>query len=117
MSAIVISQKENETYKFTFEHRRGRTLLTSQEYTTKEDVYKAVEYLKNNFSAVDTIRFKTPSGKFYFKTALKDHMFGTSRRFNTELRFENGIEEVMQNFVTAEILDLSFDIFGDFSED
>ncbi|MGS4346570.1 hypothetical protein ACKUSY_13425 [Myroides odoratus] len=117
MSAIVISQKENETYKFTFEHRRGRTLLTSQEHPTKEEVYQTIDYLKNNFSAVEAIRFKTPSGKFYFKTVIEGNTFGTSRRFNTELRFENGIEEVIQNFVSAETLDLSLDIFGDFPED
>ncbi|WP_413513801.1 hypothetical protein [Myroides odoratus] len=117
MSAIVISQKENETYKFTFEHRRGRTLLTSQEHTTKEEAYETIAFLKNHFSTVETIRFKTPSGKFYFKIVIEANTYGMSRRFNTELRFENGIEEVLLNFVSAEILDLSLDIFGDFPDD
>lgn len=117
MSAIVISQKENETHKFTFEHRRGRTLLTSQEHNTKEEVYETIDFLKNNFTAVETIRFKTPSGKFYFKIVYEGHTYGTSRRFNTELRFENGIEEVEQNFVKSETLDLSLDVFGDFPDD
>ncbi|MGG5577835.1 hypothetical protein ACPDHL_10925 [Myroides sp. C15-4] len=117
MSAIVISQKENETYKFTFEHRRGRTLLTSQEHTTKDDVYKTIDFLKEHFASVESIRFKTPSGKFYFKIVIEGNTYGTSRRFNTELRFENGIEEVVTNFVSAETLDLSLDIFGDFPED
>jgi len=117
MSAFVISQKENETYKFTFEHRRGRTLLTSTEYETKEEVYKAIHFLKNVFATTEIVRFKTPAGKFYFKLAIDQEIYGTSRKFNTELRFENGIEEVVKGFVSAEILDFSTNIFDDFYSD
>ncbi len=114
MSAFVISQKENATYKFTFEHRRGRTLLTSKEHDTKEKAYETIKYLKNVFSTTEILRFKTPAGKFYFKLALDNEVYGTSRKFNTELRFENGIEEVVKGFVSAEILDFSINIFDDF---
>ena len=115
MSAFVISVKENDNYKYTFEHRRGRTLLTSVEYPNKEDIYTAIDFLQTNFSLITILRYKTASGKFHFKLALDQTIYASSRRFNTAIRFENAIEEIQKNFCVAEILDFSEDIFSDFS--
>ena len=113
MSAFVISQKDNLQYKFTFEHRRGRTLITSNEYLTKEETKASITFLKNNFTAVSFANFKTPSGKFYFKLLLDDKVFATSRKYTTELRQEKTKEEILKTFEEAEVLDFSENIFSD----
>ncbi|MGL5277258.1 hypothetical protein [Myroides sp.] len=115
MSAFVISLKDNGKYKYTFEHRRGKTLMTSVEYSSVEAIHSNIEFLRTNFSSLNFIKFKTPSGKHYFRLAIDKKIFANSRRFNTELRFEKAMEEIKSNFANAEILDLSFDIFGDLS--
>ncbi|MDM1367262.1 hypothetical protein [Myroides marinus] len=115
MSAFVISLKDNGKYKYTFEHRRGKTLMTSVEYSSVEAIHSNIEFLRTNFSSLNFIKFKTPSGKHYFRLAIDKKIFANSRRFNTELRFEKAMEEIKSNFANAEILNLSFDIFGDLS--
>ncbi|KUF41992.1 hypothetical protein AS361_13185 [Myroides marinus] len=115
MSAFVISLKDNGKYKYTFEHRRGKTLMTSVEYSSVEAIHSNIEFLRTNFSSLNFIKFKTPSGKHYFRLAIDKKIFANSRRFNTELRFEKAMEEIKSNFANAEILDLSFDIFGSLS--
>jgi len=115
MSAFVISLKDNGKYKYTFEHRRGKTLMTSVEYASIEAIHSNIEFLRTNFSSLNFIKFKTPSGKHYFRLAIDKKIFANSRRFNTELRFEKAMEEIKSNFANAEILDLSFDIFGNLS--
>ncbi|MTG99530.1 MULTISPECIES: hypothetical protein [Myroides] len=117
MSAFVISIKENGKYKYTFEHRRGKTLMTSVEYPTIEAVQANIEFLRSNFSSLNFIKFKTPGGKHFFRLAIEKKIYANSRRFNTELRFEKAMEEIKLNFNNAEILDLSFDIFGNLSAD
>ncbi|MEC4112891.1 hypothetical protein [Myroides pelagicus] len=112
MSAFVISLKENGKYKYTFEHRRGKTLFTSVEYSSLDAAQDNIVYLRDNFDALNFMRFKTPSGKYFFRLAIAKKIYGNSRRFNTELRFEKALEEIQANFFQAEILDLSFDIFN-----
>ncbi len=116
MSAFVISVKENDKYKYTFEHSRGRTLLTSVEHPSINAVYATIDFLQQNFQITTILRYKTTSGKFYFKLAIEDNVYATSRKFNTAIRFNNAIEEVQKNFTTSEILDFSQDIFNDLVE-
>jgi uncharacterized protein YegP (UPF0339 family) len=71
MSAFVISQKENGKYKYTFEHRRGKTLLTSMEYYSKEAIQGTILFLQANFESISFYRFKTPAGKFFLNLPLK----------------------------------------------
>ncbi|MEK6451556.1 MULTISPECIES: hypothetical protein [Myroides] len=113
MSAFVISLKENGKFKYTFEHRRGKTLMTSMEYPSKEAIRSTINFLKNNTELISFLKFRTPSGKLFFKLAIEDNIYATSRKFTTELRFEKAMEEINTNFDLAEILDFTIDIFGD----
>ncbi|WP_010255637.1 hypothetical protein [Myroides injenensis] len=113
MSAFVISLKENEKFKYTFEHRRGKTIFTSMEYPSKEAIYATINFLKENYELITFLKFKTPSDKLFFKIAIDNNIYGISRKFTTELRYEKGLEEVKKNFISGEILDFSVDIFGD----
>ncbi len=116
MSAFVISLKENGKFKYTFEHRRGKTLMTSMEYPSKEAIRSTINFLKNNIELISFLKFRTPGGKLFFKLAIGDNIYATSRRFTTELRYEKAINEINTNFDLAEILDFSVDIFGDLFE-
>lgn len=111
MSAFVISFKDNGKLKYTFNSRKGSTLLTSMEYPSTEAIYTSIHFLKKNFEKLSFYKFKTPGGKFFFKIALADTIYASSRRFNTELRFEKGIQEVQNHFLEAEILDFTVNIF------
>ena len=117
MSAFVISLKDNGKYKYTFNSRRGNTILTSMEYTSKEAIHGTVNFLKQNFELISFYKFRTPSGKYFFKIAIQDNIYATSRKFNTELRFQKGIDEVARRFLEAEILDFSVDVFEDIDWD
>lgn len=113
MSAFVISLKENGKFKYTFNNRKGNTVLTSMEYHSKEAIHGTINFLKQNIEQVSFYRFRTPSGKFFFRLAIQDNIYATSRKFNTELRFQKGIEEVERRFLEAEILDFTTSIFDD----
>lgn len=116
MSAFVISLKENGKFKYTFNSRKGNTVLTSMEYTSKEAIHGTINFLKQNIDRVAFYKFRTPSGKFFFKLAIEDNIYATSRKFNTELRFQKGIEEVERRFLEAEILDFTSDVFPDLAD-
>lgn len=113
MSAFVISLKENGKFKYTFNSRKGNTILTSMEYTSKEAIHGTINFLQQNLHRISFYKFRTPSGKYFFKLAIQDNIYATSRKFNTELRFQKGIEEVERRFVEAEILDFTTNIFED----
>ncbi len=112
MSAFVISLKENGQLKYTYNSRRGKTILTSMEYSSKEAIHGTINFLKNNFEIVSLYKFRTPSGKYFFKIAIDQNIYATSRKFTTELRLIKGMDEVRRNFVVSEILDFSVDIFA-----
>ncbi len=112
MSAFVISLKENGQLKYTYNSRRGKTILTSMEYSSKEAIHGTINFLKNNFELVSLYKFRTPSGKYFFKIAIEQNIYATSRKFTTELRLIKGMDEVRRNFVASEILDFSIDIFA-----
>ncbi|WP_430613965.1 hypothetical protein [Flavobacterium sp. JP2137] len=116
MSAFVISLKENGQLKYTYNSRRGKTILTSMEYSSKEAIHGTINFLKNNFELVSLYKFRTPSGKYFFKIAIDQNIYATSRKFTTELRLIKGMDEVRRNFIASEILDFSVDIFASAEE-
>ena len=113
MGTFTISKKENGLIKFEFNSRKGKTLLTSQSYKTKEECEKDIDLLKNKIEAVSFLKFKTPAGKFFFKMMYNGHIHGISRKFTTELLLQKGLDEIQNKFAESEILDFSHDIFFD----
>ena len=63
MGTFVISTKENGEFKFTYNNRRGKTVLTSPGFKTKEDCYASIENLKTNFLLTSHPKFKSVSEK------------------------------------------------------
>ncbi len=113
MGTFTISKKENGLIKFEFNSRKGKTLLTSQSYKTKEECEKDIHFLKTRIETVSFLKFKTPAGKFFFKMIYNGHIHGISRKFTTELLLTKGMDEIRNKFTEAEVLDFSEEIFFD----
>lgn len=112
MGTLVISKKENKKYKYTYNNRKGHTVLTSNSHETKAHCISEINILKRNFSSIEFLRYKTPSGKLYFKIAVNDHILGASRKFTTPLLMDKGLTDLKNNFLTSEILDFTEDVFA-----
>ncbi|HUH25613.1 MAG TPA: hypothetical protein VLY87_03235 [Flavobacterium sp.] len=116
MGTIVISKKENNTFKYTYNNRKGHTLLSSNSHETKAHCMSEINVLKRNFSSIEYLRYKTPSGKLYFKININTHILGTSRKFTTPLLMDKGLNDFKNNFISSEVLDFCEDIFESFPE-
>jgi len=117
MGTLVISKKENNKYKYTYNNRKGNTLVTSNSHETKAHCISEINILKRNFSSIEFVRYKTPSGKLYFKLSVNGHIVGASRKFTTPLLMEKGMKDISDNFIQSEVLDFTEDVFPDIFEE
>lgn len=115
MGTIVISKKENGTYKYTYNNRKGNTIFTSVSHSQKAECFSSINVLKKQFEMLQFLKFKTPSGKLFFKLELNSFIVGQSRKFTTPLLIEKGIDDFKNNFVTSEVLDFTIDFFEEVS--
>jgi len=111
MGTLVISIKENDRYKYTYNSRKGNVIFTSNSYLSKAQCLSEINLIKRNFSIIKFIQYKTPSGKMFFKLNLNDHILGASRKFTTPLLMEKGMNDLTKNFIHAEVLDFTENIF------
>lgn len=116
MGTLVITIKENKTYKYSYNNYKGNTLFTSNTLKSKAQCFSEINIIKNNFEVLQFVKFKTPSGKFFFKLELNGFILGTSRKFTTPLLIEKGINDIRKNFITSEVLDFTENIFGEIPE-
>ena len=116
MGTLVISIKENNTYKYSYNNYKGNTLFTSNSFKSKAQCFSDINVIKNNFEVLQFVKFKTPSGKFFFKLELNGFILGNSRKFTTTLLIEKGINKNKKNFVNSEVLDFTENIFGEIPE-
>lgn len=114
MGTLVISKKENNTYKYSYNNRKGSVVFTSNSYTFKEQCLSEINILKRNFNVLTFIQYKTPSGKLFFKVDLNTHILGVSRKFTTPLLMEKAMGDFKNNFLTSEVLDFTEDVFCNF---
>ena len=114
MGAFVITKKDEDYYKFAYTSRKGKIVFTSAAYELKMDIEDDIELIKNNAESAFCMKFKTSSGKFFYRLIINDKVYATSRKFNTALRLEKGVAEVRLYVPKAETLDFTgADIFGD----
>ncbi|MBA5791202.1 hypothetical protein H1R17_00320 [Flavobacterium sp. xlx-214] len=116
MGTLVISKKENNKYKYTYNNRKGNTIFTSNSQESKAHCISEINILSRNFNSIDFLRYKTPSNKLYFKVSINGHVLGSSRRFTTPLLLEKGLNDLKNNFLKSEILDFTEDVFESFPE-
>lgn len=114
MGTLVISKKENKTYKYSYNNRKGSIIFTSNSFSFKEQCLSEINILKRNFSVITFIHYKTPSGKFFFKIEINNHTLGVSRKFTTPLLMEKAMADFKNNFLTSEVLDFTEDVFSNF---
>jgi len=107
MGAFVISKLFDEYYKFVFTSRKGKAIFTSFRYELKFECEEEIEYFKNATDSVVFEKVKSTGGKYYFKIILEEAHFATSRKYNTELLLEKGINEIKNYTHKAEILDFT----------
>ena len=114
MGAFVISKRYNDEYKFVFTSRKGKVVFTSLSYELKFECEESIEKFKADIESAEFLKFKSSTGKFYFKLMLEGNHFATSRKYSTSLRLQKGIDEIVKYAHKAEYLDFSSaeDIFG-----
>ena len=107
MGAFVISKRFNDEYKFVFTSRKGKVVFTSLSYELKFECEEEIERFKREIETSDFLKFKSSTGKFYFKLMLGGSHFATSRKYTTSLRLQKGIDEIVRYGSVSEILDFS----------
>ncbi|AMA48337.1 MULTISPECIES: YegP family protein [Flavobacterium] len=111
MATFVISKRLDGYYKFEFVSRKGKTIMTSDSYELRFECEEDIEKLKLALEGATIMRFKTSSGKFYFRLIVEKREIATSRKYTTQLLMQRGIDEMMRSAVVAEVLDFAANEF------
>lgn len=107
MGAFVISKRLSGDYKFEYTSRKGKTIFTSNAFEFRFECEENIEYIKNNIQNAVFMKFKSTSGKFYFKIIVYDKEVASSRKFTTSLLMQKSIDEIYKYALLAEILDFT----------
>ena len=107
MGTFAISTKDNGDYKYTYNNKRGKTVLTSLGYKSKEECKAAIIELMQNIDKISVAKFKSTSGKFFIRLLWNDNVLCTSRKFTTILRLEKAITDILENVSKSELLDFT----------
>jgi uncharacterized protein YegP (UPF0339 family) len=111
MGSFVISKRFNGSYKFEYTSRKGKTIFTSNAYELRMDCESDAEHVRSVFETCSFVKFKTTSGKFFFRVVVADAVKATSRKYSTVLMVQKGIDEIVKYGSRAEILDFSANDF------
>ncbi len=115
MGTFVIAQRLSGAYKYEFVSRKGKTIFTSNDFELRFECEEEIECLKNSIDKCVFMRFKSSSGKFFFRLVLDDKQIAVSRKYTTQLLLQKGIDEIVKHAFKSEILDFSLpNIFSDF---
>ncbi len=107
MGTFVIAQRLNGAYKYEFVSRKGKTIFTSNDFELRFECEDEIEKLKNFLERCVFMRFKSSSGKFFFRLVLDEKEIAVSRRYTTQLLLQKGIDEIVKYAGNSEILDFS----------
>jgi uncharacterized protein YegP (UPF0339 family) len=107
MASFVITKRFSGDYKFELTSRKGKTIFTSTAYELRMDCESAAEHVRSVFETCSFVKFKTSSGKFFFRVVVEGVVMATSRKYSTELMVQKGIDEIVKYGSKAEILDFS----------
>ena len=107
MGTFVIAQRLSGVYKYEFVSRKGKTIFTSNDFELRFECEEEIEKLKTSLERCVFMRFKSSSGKFFFRLILDDHEIAVSRRYTTQLLLQKGIDEIIKYASFSEILDFT----------
>lgn len=111
MGAFVISKRFSGEYKFEFTSRRGKTIFTSNNFELRFECENEIGHLKASLEQSTFMKFKSSSGKFFFKLIIDEKEVAVSRKYSTILMLEKGINEIKKYAISSEILDFSSNDF------
>ncbi|RXR20693.1 DUF1508 domain-containing protein [Flavobacterium amnicola] len=112
MATFVISRRLSDDFKFEFVSRRGKTILTSDSYELRYECEEDIEIMKKALPEAVFMKFRTSSGKFYFRLIIGKKEYATSRKYTTQLLMQKGIDEIMRSMEISEVLDFSSNEFA-----
>ena len=107
MGTFVIAQRLSGVYKYEFVSRKGKTIFTSNDFELRFECEEEIEYLKMSIDKCVFMRFRSSSGKFFFRLVLDDREIAVSRKYTTQLLLQKGIDEIVKYACKSEILDFS----------
>jgi uncharacterized protein len=107
MGTFVITKRLNGFYKYEFTSRKGKTIFISNDFELRFECEGNIEHLKNCINEVFFMKFKSKSGKLYFKIILEEREIAVSRKYTTQLLLQKGIDEIIRTISKSEILDFS----------
>lgn len=105
MAKFKISARSNGEFQFSLVADNGRTILSSEGYSTKAGCMNGVESVKTN--SQDEKRYEmlvAKNGKFYFNLkASNGQVIASSEMYETEESRKGGMDSVMKNAANAEV--------------
>lgn len=107
MGTFVIAQRLSGAYKYEFVSRKGKTIFTSNDFELRFECEEEIEKLKSSLERCVFMRFKSSSGKFFFRLVLDEKEIAVSRRYTTQLLLQKGIDEIVKYAWKSETLDFS----------
>jgi uncharacterized protein YegP (UPF0339 family) len=107
MATFVILKKNSNDYKFEFVSRKGKTIVSSNDFALRFECEEKITVLKSTVEICDYLKFKTSKGKCFFKIMLEDELVAISRKYTTALLMQKGIEEFKKYASKSEVLDFS----------
>jgi uncharacterized protein YegP (UPF0339 family) len=122
MGTFVITKRQNGYYKYEFTSRKGKTIFVSNDFELRFECEDDIELLRNSIDTVFFMKFKSKSGKLFFKIILNERQVAVSRKYSTPLLLQKGIDEIVRTISKSEVLDFASqdfafpaaeDIFGD----
>jgi len=101
-------KKNKEQYHFVLKASNGQVILSSEMYNTKAACHNGVESVKKNSTEESRYERKTAkNGKFHFNLkASNGQIVGSSQMYASESGMNNGIESVMKNAPSAEVIEI-----------
>lgn len=96
---IEIRRSNDDKVNFLVKSKAGKTLLTSIDYTSKQEIEKTIKQLASTKNAIQKIERKTNfEGQFLFHLkAETGNIIGSSGLYSSEAGMENGINNLKRN--------------------
>ena len=103
-----LKQLKNEQYLFNLKASNGQIILTSEQYKSKSGALNGVESVRKNSVNEDRFEILTAkSGQPYFVLkAGNGEVIGRSETYSSLPAAKNGIQSVMKNAPSAELVEL-----------
>ena len=108
MGKYQIKKTLSGQFRWTLKSSNGENLITSEQYTTKQNCLNGISSSKINIADQNFQRKTSTFGQPYFnQIANNGAVLGTSEMYATTYSREAGIESVKRNAPTAIIEDLA----------